>query len=233
MTDSTNVERAVQSAHAFSPLKRVQSPIHASMCEDLFLRPIIALVWLQVSCTITFDPSEEGSHLAHALDYFQYQLKGVSFLPRMDYGAFPQVCVLVGWPIMASVGLAPFPPWGPYFFHSGKSVQATAPSYVPPPSKCATTCSPSWPRSQMPYEAISEEQYTQQASKLRKLDFTRRDGQPPRGGVRVEEVPDKFCETDACVNSVSGSSREWILNLIGWVLSPITLEHFQSFGFRT
>lgn len=45
----------------------------------------------QVSCTITFDPSLEGHHLAHALDYFQYQLKGVSFLPRMDYGAFPQV----------------------------------------------------------------------------------------------------------------------------------------------
>lgn len=44
-----------------------------------------------MSCTITFDPETEGQHLAHALDYFQYQLKGVSFLPRMEYGAFPQV----------------------------------------------------------------------------------------------------------------------------------------------
>lgn len=57
---------------------------------------------VQVSCTITFDPSKEGQHLAHALDYFQYQLKGVSFLPRMDYGAFPQVCVWVGWPVVVS-----------------------------------------------------------------------------------------------------------------------------------
>lgn len=52
---------------------------------------IPAMPQTQVSCTITFDPETEGKHLTHALDYFQYQLKGVSFLPRIDYGAFPQV----------------------------------------------------------------------------------------------------------------------------------------------
>jgi ribonucleoside-triphosphate reductase len=32
---------------------------------------------------VTFDPaSDEGTQLPHALDMFQYQLKGVSFLPR-------------------------------------------------------------------------------------------------------------------------------------------------------
>jgi hypothetical protein len=36
----------------------------------------------QVSCTVTFDPATEGHQLAPALDLFQYQLKGVSFLPR-------------------------------------------------------------------------------------------------------------------------------------------------------
>jgi ribonucleoside-triphosphate reductase len=47
------------------------------------------LIWLQclmnatkVSCTVTFDPSSEGPQLSHALDLFQFQLKGVSFLPR-------------------------------------------------------------------------------------------------------------------------------------------------------
>lgn len=72
------------------------------MTSGQLVRPLYpphnSFVWLQVSCTITFDPLKEGQHLAHALDYFQYQLKGVSFLPRMDYGAFPQVCVRVGWP---------------------------------------------------------------------------------------------------------------------------------------
>ncbi|KAJ2107669.1 hypothetical protein GGF48_005980, partial [Coemansia sp. RSA 921] len=29
--------------------------------------------------------------LNNALDYYQYQLKGVSFLPRIDYGAYPQM----------------------------------------------------------------------------------------------------------------------------------------------
>lgn len=36
---------------------------------------------LQVSCTVTFDAEKEGPQLKHALDYFQYQLKGISFLP--------------------------------------------------------------------------------------------------------------------------------------------------------
>jgi hypothetical protein len=31
---------------------------------------------------VTFDPTSEGPQLAPALDLFQYQLKGVSFLPR-------------------------------------------------------------------------------------------------------------------------------------------------------
>ncbi len=44
----------------------------------------------QVSATITFDPQHEGPQLTHALDYFQYQLKGVSFLPRSD-GVYAQM----------------------------------------------------------------------------------------------------------------------------------------------
>ena len=45
----------------------------------------------QVSCTVTFNPKTEGNQIASVLDYFQYQLKGISFLPKCDYGAFPQM----------------------------------------------------------------------------------------------------------------------------------------------
>ncbi|KAJ2863932.1 hypothetical protein GGI22_001838 [Coemansia erecta] len=64
-----------------------------SMWEQLSLAALLQRVWSdnQVSCTVTFDPHSEGKRLGSALDYFQYQLKGVSFLPRFDYGAFPQM----------------------------------------------------------------------------------------------------------------------------------------------
>jgi hypothetical protein len=45
----------------------------------------------QVSCTVTFKPETEGSQIASVLDYFQYYLKGISFLPKCDYGAYPQM----------------------------------------------------------------------------------------------------------------------------------------------
>ena len=44
----------------------------------------------QVSCTVTFDPDTESHQIEHALAYFQYQLKGISFLPRFD-GVYPQM----------------------------------------------------------------------------------------------------------------------------------------------
>ena len=64
-----------------------------SLWEQLSLAAFIQKYWAdnQVSCTVTFDPETEGDQIAHALDYFQYQLKGISFLPRLDYGAYPQM----------------------------------------------------------------------------------------------------------------------------------------------
>lgn len=55
----------------------------------------------------------------------------------------------------------------------------------------------------MPYEAISEEQYKEMVASLDRLDFSRRrkiftETSGEQGGIRVEEVPDKFCETDTC-----------------------------------
>jgi adenosylcobalamin-dependent ribonucleoside-triphosphate reductase len=56
-----------------------------SMWEQLSLAAFMQKYWAdnQVSATITFDSSTEGSQIANALNYFQYQLKGISFLPRL------------------------------------------------------------------------------------------------------------------------------------------------------
>ena len=64
-----------------------------SMWEQLSLAANMQRWWAdnQVSCTITFNPVTEGKHIASALDYFQYQMKGISFLPKLDYGAYPQM----------------------------------------------------------------------------------------------------------------------------------------------
>jgi hypothetical protein len=63
-----------------------------SMWEQLSLAAFMQKYWAdnQVSCTVTFDP-KDANQIAPALDYFQYQLKGISFLPRHDYGAYPQM----------------------------------------------------------------------------------------------------------------------------------------------
>jgi ribonucleoside-triphosphate reductase (thioredoxin) len=64
-----------------------------SMWEQLALAAFLQRYWAdnQVSCTVTFDPVTEGAHLRAALDFYQYQLKGISFLPRLEYGAYPQM----------------------------------------------------------------------------------------------------------------------------------------------
>ena len=35
--------------------------------------------------------TQTGGQIASALDYFQYQLKGISFLPKMELGAYKQM----------------------------------------------------------------------------------------------------------------------------------------------
>jgi hypothetical protein len=64
-----------------------------SMWEQLSMAALAQRYWAdnQVSCTVTFNPETEGSQIAHALDVFQYQLKGISFLPKLDFGAYPQM----------------------------------------------------------------------------------------------------------------------------------------------
>ena len=63
------------------------------MWEQLSLAAFLQKYWVdnQVSCTVTFDPKVEGAQLHHALQLYQYQLKGVSFLPRQPAGAYAQM----------------------------------------------------------------------------------------------------------------------------------------------
>lgn len=55
-----------------------------SMWEKLELTALLQECWAdnQVSVTIDFDAETEGHQIKPALDYFQYRLKSVSFLPR-------------------------------------------------------------------------------------------------------------------------------------------------------
>ena len=63
------------------------------MWEQMALAAFMQRYWAdnQVSCTVTFDPETEGPQIATALNYFQYQLKGISFLPKLELGAYKQM----------------------------------------------------------------------------------------------------------------------------------------------
>jgi ribonucleoside-triphosphate reductase len=69
--------------------KNVRTEESVGMWEQLNLAAFLQKYWAdnQVSCTVSFDPVTEGPQMAHALNYFQYQLKGISFLPRHNYSA--------------------------------------------------------------------------------------------------------------------------------------------------
>ena len=71
----------------------VRTVSDVTMWEQLSLAAFLQRYWAdnQVSCTITFDPETEGKDLPRALDVFQYQLKGISFLPRVPLGAYAQM----------------------------------------------------------------------------------------------------------------------------------------------
>jgi hypothetical protein len=64
-----------------------------SIWEQMALAAFMQRYWAdnQVSCTVTFDPETEGNQLKHALDFYQYQLKGISFLPKTKKGAYKQM----------------------------------------------------------------------------------------------------------------------------------------------
>ena len=64
-----------------------------SMWEQASMAAFLQENWSdnQVSATVTFDPKTEGEQIPHVLNYLQYKLKGISFLPRTEHGAFEQM----------------------------------------------------------------------------------------------------------------------------------------------
>jgi adenosylcobalamin-dependent ribonucleoside-triphosphate reductase len=59
--------------------------------EQISLAAFIQKYWSdnQVSCTVTFS-EHESEQIKHALNYFQYQLKGISFLPKKKEKVYKQ-----------------------------------------------------------------------------------------------------------------------------------------------
>ena len=71
----------------------IRTAAELSIWEQFSLAAFLQRHWAdnQVSCTVTFDPEKEGAEIPNVLNYFQYHLKGISLLPRHDYGAYPQM----------------------------------------------------------------------------------------------------------------------------------------------
>lgn len=63
-----------------------------SMFEQLMLTEFLQRYWAdnQVSSTVTFDPETEGDKIEWALDYYQFSLKSISFLPKSK-NVYPQM----------------------------------------------------------------------------------------------------------------------------------------------
>jgi ribonucleoside-triphosphate reductase len=70
----------------------VRTANEVSMWEQLSLAAFLQEHWAdnQVSCTVTFSKKEKDQ-IKHALNYFQYKLKGISFLPNTEKASYPQM----------------------------------------------------------------------------------------------------------------------------------------------
>ncbi|WP_317900028.1 hypothetical protein [Aurantibacillus circumpalustris] len=78
----------------------VEFPVHnegkslkdVSIWEQVALAVFLQKYWSdnQVSCTVTFKP-HEGDQIKTVLDYFKYDLKAISFLPKLELGAYAQM----------------------------------------------------------------------------------------------------------------------------------------------
>jgi ribonucleoside-triphosphate reductase (thioredoxin) len=78
----------------------IEFPVHnegkslrdVSIWEQTALAVFLQKYWSdnQVSCTVTFRPDEK-SEIKTVLDYFRYELKSISFLPKVEKGAYAQM----------------------------------------------------------------------------------------------------------------------------------------------
>jgi ribonucleoside-triphosphate reductase len=73
-------------------IKDVRTTDQVSIWEKVALASFIQTYWAdnQVSCTVTFRP-EEADQIKHVLSHFQYSLKGISFLPKLEISRYQQM----------------------------------------------------------------------------------------------------------------------------------------------
>ena len=71
----------------------VRKVTELSIWEQFNLAAFMQKHWAdnQVSCSVSFDPDKEGDQVVHCLNHFQYQLKGISLLPKHEEGAYKQM----------------------------------------------------------------------------------------------------------------------------------------------
>lgn len=95
-----NVEPCIGSEKTTSviefPMKydnKVRTQDQVSIWEKVSLASFVQENWAdnQVSVTVDFNPETEGNQIEQILNYCQYKLKSVSFLPSYKGGAFPQM----------------------------------------------------------------------------------------------------------------------------------------------
>lgn len=73
--------------------KDIKLQADVSISQQFALAAFMQRYWAdnQVSCTISFDPETETKEIEPCLNFYQYQLKGVSLLPRQDLEMYPQL----------------------------------------------------------------------------------------------------------------------------------------------
>lgn len=82
--DAVNEANTVVVEIPVEPMIEMRTEEQVSMWEQLEMTAFLQHYWAdnQVSCTVKFDPEKEGPEMARALEYYQYHLKGISFLPK-------------------------------------------------------------------------------------------------------------------------------------------------------
>lgn len=147
-----------------------------SLWEQLSLAAFLQRHWAdnQVSCTVTFDKDTEASQLAPALGYFQYLLKGVSFLPRdnSSYEQLPyEACDEATYSAMVA-GLKTLD-----FGELAKADPQMVAAMAAAPAATAASVSADTQRQRTPEERAADRWNSDEG----------------------EEFPDKFCDSDVCL----------------------------------
>jgi adenosylcobalamin-dependent ribonucleoside-triphosphate reductase len=73
-------------------VKDVRTTSQVTIWEKVALAAFIQQYWAdnQVSCTVTFSP-EEADQIKNVLTHYQYNLKGISFLPKLETATYQQM----------------------------------------------------------------------------------------------------------------------------------------------